>query len=307
VVITGGPGDFLTPFTVSNVKPPGLGPTDPYPIEVSFRLNFNGPYLPGYFAMVPGLTLFPNGEPTSILTLRTLNDSNTITELYGIFGSNQTYSSDPSSGIPIPTGPLPSSFFHLTGTMIGNSAFSFQFQSRSNSFFSAIDSNAFIRMENGVLQWPYSLNGITIQNSLNDMSLRSLYYYGGLSFASDPSLKESITDANLERCMEIVDKIPLHRYKFKDFYLSSFGIQDAHRLGVLADELETVFPKSITYTRLDGVPAAYQSTIRMIDTQQLDMAHIGATKAIVQRVSTLTSRVQELQAEIHTLKNLLNT
>jgi hypothetical protein len=289
VVVTGGPGDYLTPFTVSNVKPVGIGPTDPYPIEISFRLNFNGPYIPGYFAQIPGLTLFPNGELTSQLTLGSLNDSNTITSLYGVFGSNQTFSTDPNAGgISVPTGPQPSSFFHLTGTMVGNSAFSFQFFSRSNANISVIDSNATITMNNGILQWPYSLNGTTIQNSLNDMSVRTLYYYGGLNFASDPALKENIEDADLGRCTEIVESIPLYHYKFKDFYLSTFGVEDAHRLGVLATDLETFFPKSVTYTTIDG----FDSTIRMIDTQQLEMAHLGATKALLARVEDLKKKIE---------------
>lgn len=304
VIITGGPGDYLTPFTVSNVKPPGIDPEDPYPVEVSFRLNFNGPYIPGYFAYVTGLTLFPQSQPTSAVILRSINDSNTVAALYGFLGSNQTFSNDPNvGGIPVPIGEQPSSFFHLTGTMIGNSAFSLQFLSRSNANVSFIDSNASITIQNGVLQWPYALNGTTIQNSLNDMSLRSLFYYGSLNFASDPLLKENIIPANLERCADIIETIPLVRYKYKDYYLSTFHVQDAHRLGVLATDLEQIFPKSITYTTLEGVPVEHRSTIRTIDTQQLEMAHIGATQYLFHRTANLFSTVQGLQSEIETLRD----
>lgn len=288
VTITGGPGDYLTPYFLSNVKPAGVGPGDPYTVDASFQLNFNGPQLPGYYASILGLTLFPAGESNSQISIRTYNDSNTLVSLYGLFGTNQTYATPPNTGgIPVPADPLPSSFIHITGTMYGNSAFSLQFQSRSNDNFVGIDSNNTITINNGVIRWPYYLNGTTIQNSLNDMSVRTLYYYGGLNFASDPALKEAIEPADLGRCYDIVHQIPLRRYRYNDAYVSTFHPRDVHRLGILATELEPYFPNSITYTQLEGFP----STVRLVDTQQLDMAHIGATKVLMQRVETLEADV----------------
>jgi hypothetical protein len=268
-------------------------------VEVAFRLDWNGPAFPGYFADVPNLTLFPNGEAASQLTLRTINDSNTIVNLYGIFGSNQTYQTDPSTGgISIPLNVTPSSFFHLTGTMVGYSAFSFTFQSRSNVNASRIDSNATITVENGVLQWPYSLNGTTIQNSLNDMSVRTLYYYGSLNFASDPALKDVLGDdpVDHDRCSEIVASIPLVRYRYKDAYEALFRPTDRHRIGVLATDLERLFPRSIVRTELPG----YAEPVRMIDTQQLEFAHLGATQALQRRVAALTSTLESLQKNLPT-------
>jgi hypothetical protein len=295
VVITGGPGDYLTPYFLSNVRPTGIGPGDPYTVEASFQLNFNGPQLPGYYASILGLSLFPAGESNSQISIRTYNDSNVITTLYGLFGSNQTYATPPNTGgIPTPTGPLPSSFIHVAGTMYGNSAFSLQFQSRSNDNYVGIDSNNTITINNGVIRWPYYLNGTTIQNSLNDMSVRTLYYYGGLNFASDPALKEGIAAADLGRCYDIVDQIPLRRYRYNDAYISTFHPRDVHRLGILATELEPHFPQSITYTQLAGFP----STVRLVDTQQLDMAHIGATKVLMQRVEALEALVAALELQM---------
>lgn len=298
VVVTGGPGDFLTPFFVSNVTPPGTLPGTPYTVDASFQLNFVGPQIPGYFATILGLTLFPNGEASSQITIRTYNDSNAVVSLYGLYGSNQFYSTPPNTGgIPVPGGAMPSSFIHVTGTMYGDSAFSLQFLSRSNDNYSAIDSNMSITINNGSLRWPYYLNGTTIQNSLNDMSIRSLYYYGSLNFASDPSLKEDIHDADLEKCYHAVEEMPLRRFKYIDAYMSTFQQKDTYRLGFIATDLEKVFPKSITYTQLTDIPG-HESTFRMIDTQQIEMAHIGATKILMAKVSTLRN-------EISDLKNLL--
>jgi hypothetical protein len=290
VAISGGPGDYLTPFFISSVKPPGIGPGDPYTVEASFYLDFNGPTFPGYYASIIGLNLFPNEELNSQISIRTYNDSNTLVTLYGLFGTNQSYSTPPGTGgIPVPPGPLPSSFIHIVGTMYGNSAFTLQFQSRFNDNFTSIDSNTVITMNNGVLRWPYFLNGTTIQNSLNDMSVRNIYYYGTLSFASDPALKEQVAAADLDRCTDIIEQIPIKRFKYKDAYLSTFQVRDTHRLGILATDLEEIFPKSIQYTELDGF-----GHVRLVDTQQLEMAHIGATQALLARISTLTRTVEEL-------------
>lgn len=256
-------------------------------------LDMNGPTIPGYYATILGFNLIPNGEVNSVISLRTNNDATNITTLYGLYGPDQTYVTPPNTGgIPLPSGSNPASFLHVTGTMYGDSAFSLQFQSRSNDNFSGIDSNANITINNGVIRWPYFLNGTTIQNSLNDMSVRNIFYYGGLNFASDPILKEEIEDADLSRCYETVKSLPLRRYKFIDSYLSTFNADDAHRLGFLATELEQVFPKSVTYTE---IPALH-STFRVIDSQQIDMAHIGATQHLMRRVESLSSTLEGLKA-----------
>jgi len=295
VLVTGGPGDYLTPFLVSNVRPPGIGVGDPYTVNMSFMLNMNGPTIPGYYATIMGFNLFPNGEANSLISIRTNNDATNITTLYGLYGPNQSYVTPVNTGgIPLPSGSNPASFLHVTGTMYGASAFSLQFQSRSNDNFSGIDSNANITINNGVIRWPYFLNGTTIQNSLNDMSVRSIYYYGGLNFASDPTLKEDIEDADLSRCYETVKGLPLRRYKYIDTYLSTFTNKDAHRIGFLATELEQVFPKSVTYSE---IPALH-STFRVIDTQQIEMAHIGATQHMMHRIEGLHSTLEGLKAEV---------
>jgi hypothetical protein len=258
VIVSGGPGDYLTPFFVSNVKPPGINPGDPYTVQISFAIN--GPSLPGYYANVLGFNLYPEGEVNSVISLRTNDDATNITSLYGIYETNQNYSTPPNTGgIPLPS-PLPTSFIHVIGTMYGNSAFNIQFQSRSNDNYSAIDPNNMITINNGALTWPYSLNGTTIQNSLNDMSIRNIFYYGALNFASDPVLKEQVEDADLAMCYETVRSTPLRRFKYVDAYLSTFQQKDTHRLGFIATELETVFPKSVTYTQLE-VPGSSQPSV----------------------------------------------
>jgi hypothetical protein len=44
----------------------------------------------------------------------------------------------------------------------------------------------------------------------------------------------------------------------------------------------------------------------MIDTQQIEMAHIGATKVLMGKVSSLYTTLADIRSEIDELKNLLN-
>jgi hypothetical protein len=146
-------------------------------------------------------------------------------------------------------------------------------------------------MQNGILKWNYALNGTTIENSLNDTSTRNLIYYGSINYVSDPRLKRNIESADLARCYSTIRDIPLHRYAFCDAYVSTFRVEDVHRIGIMADEYETFFPKSVTKHVLPGF-----STIKTVDTQQLDMAHLGATQYLLKEVaelrSTLHGRIQ---------------
>jgi hypothetical protein len=61
----------------------------------------------------------------------------------------------------------------------------------------------------------------------------------------------------------------------------------------------------VVATELGGLAAtALPSTVRTIDTQQVEMAHLGATKYLMQEVDSLQAQVQVLQS---TLKNLMGS
>jgi hypothetical protein len=202
--------------------------------------------------------------------------------LYGVFGQDQTI-----------TGTLTQSSFGLTATLYGSSAvsvtFSFQYSPNVNS----IDSNTFIQFNNGSLNWNYSLNGTTIQNSLNDMSIRNVYYYGALNFASDPRIKENISSANLKQCYETISALPLRKFKYITEYCSTFQVSEEPRLGFLATDLLPHFPKSVHVS--DTLFPSFSKELMTIDTSQIDMAHLGTTKYLIEEV-------KRLEAELALLK-----
>jgi hypothetical protein len=266
--VSGGPGDYLSPYFLSNVRPNGQNPAVPYTTLANYTASYTGLLPPG-LQIGYTATLFWAGQTGSFL-----NIGNGASILYGSFNADQTV-----------TGTIPLSSFQLSATLFGNSginvAFGFQYSPNVNS----IDSNAVLDFNTGILRWNYALNGTTIQNSLNDISTRNLYYYGGLQFASDPRLKEDIHDADLRMCYDTIQSLPLRRYKYIDSYVSTFQIQDTHRLGFLATDLLPHFPKSVLAS--DSVFPQMSSSLLTIDTSQIEMAHLGATKYLMEEVARL--------------------
>lgn len=267
VLVNGGPGDYLTPYFLSNVRPAGQDPLLPYTTTIGFTGNYFGPQTPG---LVIGYTatLYWGGVTNSILSL------GGGPSLYSLYGSDQTI-----------TGTLPLSSFSIVGTLYGNSAvnvaFGFQYSPNINS----INSNAVIEFNNGRLNWNYALNGTTIQNSLNDMSIRNIFYYGSLNFASDPRIKEEIELADLKRCYDSIRDLPLRRYKYIEQYCSTFRVDRGSRLGFLATDLLLDFPKSVHFS--DTLFPEFSKELMTIDTAQVDMAHLGTTKYLMERIRVL--------------------
>jgi hypothetical protein len=270
VTYTGGPGDYLTPYFLSNVVPGGQNPLIPYNVSASFSANYPGPLPPG-LQIGYTATLFWAGQANSYL-----NIGNGASILYGLNNSDQTVTGTLSTSV---------STFQLHGNLYGNSAINIAFSYRQSSNINNIDPNAVLNFNNGVLRWNYALNGTTIQNSLNDISTRNLFYYGSLQFASDPRLKEDIVDADLKRCYDTIVCLPLRRYKYIDSYCSTFQVQDTKRLGFLATDLLPHFPKSVHASQT--LFPELSTTLLSIDTSQVDMAHLGATKYLIQEVERL--------------------
>jgi hypothetical protein len=58
--------------------------------------------------------------------------------------------------------------------------------------------------------------------------------------------------------------------------------------------LQEVFPKSVHAS--DTVFPEFSTSLLTIDTAQIDMAHIGATKYLIQQVSSLEGELREIKA-----------
>jgi hypothetical protein len=134
------------------------------------------------------------------------------------------------------------------------------------------------------------MNAITIQNELNDASMRTLFYNGSLNSASDPALKENIESANLSLCYESLGSIPLRTYNYIPAYESTFGLKDTTRLGFITREVAAYFPKAVSQTPFEH----WASTIETLDVTQIKYTHLGATQKLIHEVSTMEAHLAEL-------------
>ena len=133
------------------------------------------------------------------------------------------------------------------------------------------------------------------------------YFLNGAVFTSDRRIKTNITSADTLLCYSTVRELPLHRFE----YMSSFrqSKHDIKQIGFIADEVETVFPKSI-YTapvNKDGL-----STLKFVNFEQIQMAHFGATQYMAslleQQNSTIVGQnvsIGSLQTDILNLSTTL--
>ena len=85
------------------------------------------------------------------------------------------------------------------------------------------------------------------------------------TIASDQRLKTNITNADNDRCYEIVKQVPLKRYTWKSEVYSQDKVKDRSKLGWIAQDVEAVFPKAVGTNRF-----AYNQVFEDVVTPELD-------------------------------------
>ena len=142
-------------------------------------------------------------------------------------------------------------------------------------------------MNQGFVRWNTRQYGLTIQNQYNDLQTRSITYTGGLFTASDSNLKYDTQYADVSTIHASIAALPLHRYSFIRPYRDAFQVEDRHQLGVITDEVAQHFPSMIHTADSEIVPS-----LKTVDRIQFRYAHLAATQHIIQRMSTLRSKLE---------------
>lgn len=164
---------------------------------------------------------------------------------------------------------------------------------------------------------------------LGDNSVQKLYcHVTTITQLSDTRLKEEIEPADIDRCLDDVNRLPVTRYKYKDFVGKS---RDKHVTGFLADDVENVFPKSVSSSKKtfyeydengeyieepdvneNGEPILYENgepQMRRKSFVMNDVKDITMTEAIPTlwgAVQSLSKTVKEQQKQIAELKERLS-
>jgi hypothetical protein len=107
--------------------------------------------------------------------------------------------------------------------------------------------------------------------------------------ASDSRLKENIMNADMDRCYEIVKNLPLKHYAWRSTYIPYDIAPDRSKLGWIAQDVKTIFPKAVDTKSLYGIDDCLT-----LNTDQIYATMYGC----IQKLQTLIEALQEENNQI---------
>ena len=136
-------------------------------------------------------------------------------------------------------------------------------------------------------QYTLDVNGSTHQSN-------NLTTWG---VTSDQRIKTNIEFANLDICYSSIQALTLRRYEYDSNLFPNR--EDKHVIGLIAQEVQPIFPKAVTQTSSLGF-----SDLLGIDYDQLYMGNLGATKKLMELVEQQGSTIQGIQQQLSTLQRI---
>jgi hypothetical protein len=106
------------------------------------------------------------------------------------------------------------------------------------------------------------------------------------STTSDLRLKADIEPADLDKCLETIESIPLKHYRWKDSVYDNKQINDRSQLGWIAQDVEKVLPKSVTVANVfpSVVP---DGSCRQLNNDQIIANMYGALQKLIEMDASL--------------------
>ena len=120
--------------------------------------------------------------------------------------------------------------------------------------------------------------------------------------SSDERLKENIQDANLTTCYNNIKNIKLKKYTWKDEVYTIEQVSDRSKLGWIAQEVETVFPKAVEKHNIHG----YEDC-RTLNNDQIIASMYGCTKQIINNYNNDIDKFNLLNKKIYELESFINS
>jgi hypothetical protein len=120
---------------------------------------------------------------------------------------------------------------------------------------------------------------------------------------SDERIKEDIVDADLDICYNNIKNLRLVRYKWKDFIYEDKNENlnyDKHRLGWIAQEVEPVFPNSVSKNLLHDI-----DDCKTVNTDQIYTALYGCVRKLIFDKEKLEQEIIELKNRLNNIEELL--
>jgi hypothetical protein len=98
---------------------------------------------------------------------------------------------------------------------------------------------------------------------------------------SDKRIKNNITKASYETCLENVKNIELYRFNFKNDVVNT---TDKNQLGFIAQEVQNVYPKAVEANQIYVSEDTKINDLLSLDTTQIDYTLYGAIKYLINKI-----------------------
>jgi hypothetical protein len=126
---------------------------------------------------------------------------------------------------------------------------------------------------------------------------------------SDKRIKNNITKASYETCLENVKNIELYRFNFKNDVVNT---TDKNQLGFIAQEVQNVYPKAVEANQIYVSENTKINDLLSLDTTQIKYNLYGAFKYLLQKVEILEKKLNIYESCItedasDSTSNILNT
>lgn len=112
--------------------------------------------------------------------------------------------------------------------------------------------------------------------------------------SSDSRLKENIEDANLETCYNNFKNLQLVHYKWKD--------SDLTQLGWIAQDVENIYPKSISVTNYKNI-----EDCKFLNNDQINATLYGTLQYMINNIEEDSLELDDITNELNIIETKLNT
>ncbi|PNH01352.1 hypothetical protein TSOC_012772 [Tetrabaena socialis] len=173
-----------------------------------------------------------------------------------------------------------------TGCRFGTKMGTYNYKSMSVYF----DGNEVMTSRNGNLGLGTTAPNYQLELSLDNAGKPSSSTW---TVTSDERVKQDIEVADLDRCYDIIKNLDLKRYTWDSNYLDATAVADRSKLGWIAQDVETVFPKAV-----DTIERYGFSNFKTLNVDQIYAALYGSVKKLQQVTESLQLQVADLQAQL---------
>jgi hypothetical protein len=118
------------------------------------------------------------------------------------------------------------------------------------------------------------------------------------TISSDIRLKDNIAEANYDTCYDIVKNLPLKRYTWKQDVYTDEQVADRSKLGWIAQDVETVFPKAVAISPFSGSGDFHIDDCLSMNADQIYAAMYGTIKKLIVENELLKSELQTIKTHL---------